>query len=107
MNHHDQLRAMRAAAGMTQRDLAERLGMTHAAVGNIERAQHSTSVEMAKRWAAECGFRMDFVPDSSLAPDPEVFDLVVLLMQAAQVMGRRERALLRAQFEASLSFRED
>lgn len=42
------LRAVREAAGLTQEQLAEAIGVTRQAVGNYETGVHKPSVEVAK-----------------------------------------------------------
>lgn len=49
----------RQAAGLTQRDLAAKLGTTQSAIARLENAHHMPSLEMVTRYAAAVGRRLD------------------------------------------------
>ena len=57
------LRLAREEAGLTQRELAERLGCTQQAIAQAERWQGNPTVDFVRRWADQCGktveIRMD------------------------------------------------
>jgi DNA-binding XRE family transcriptional regulator len=48
------LRIARKEAGLTQRELADRLGVTQQAVAQAERWQSNPTVDLIRRWAAAC-----------------------------------------------------
>ena len=47
----------RMALGLTQQELAERMGTSHSAISRIESGQHKTSVETLRRLADALGLR--------------------------------------------------
>jgi transcriptional regulator with XRE-family HTH domain len=47
----------RLAQGLTQKELAERMGTSHSAISRIESGQHATSAETMRRLAAALGLR--------------------------------------------------
>jgi DNA-binding XRE family transcriptional regulator len=49
------LRCAREAAGMTQKDLAARLGVTQQAVAQAERWKSNPTIKLLRRWATACG----------------------------------------------------
>ena len=49
------LRKMREEAGLTQRDLAKRLRLTHSLVHNCEAAERRVDVMEFVDWCAACG----------------------------------------------------
>jgi transcriptional regulator with XRE-family HTH domain len=49
------LRSLREAAGLTQRQLAIRLGVTQQAVAQAERWESNPTIELLRRWAGACG----------------------------------------------------
>lgn len=48
----------RGELGLSQRDLAERMGTSHSAISRIESGQHQTSVETLKRLATALELRL-------------------------------------------------
>jgi transcriptional regulator with XRE-family HTH domain len=48
----------RAALGLTQQELAERMGTSHSAISRIESGRHKTSVETLQRVAKALGLRL-------------------------------------------------
>lgn len=68
--HAGWIKAIRSALGMSQRDLAARLGVSHAAVHKLEQSEQDRRISLAK--LAEVGAAMDctviyaLVPNSSL-----------------------------------------
>jgi ribosome-binding protein aMBF1 (putative translation factor) len=51
----DLLRRAREKAGLTQTELADRLGHTQQAVAQAERAESNPTVSFLHRWARACG----------------------------------------------------
>ena len=49
------LRLAREQAGLTQRELARRLGCTQQAVAQAERWQGNPTVDFLRRWGRQCG----------------------------------------------------
>ena len=49
------LREMRESAGLTQRELAKKLGINHTMVHNSETAEHRVDVAEFIDWAIACG----------------------------------------------------
>lgn len=65
------LRAVRTAAGIKQRELAERLGMTPGAIGHYEQGRRQLRLEDARRLVAalnalgaECTLEQVFPPEA-------------------------------------------
>lgn len=48
----------RAALGLSQEELAERMGTSHSAISRLESGRHKTSVETLQRVAAALGVRL-------------------------------------------------
>jgi ribosome-binding protein aMBF1 (putative translation factor) len=48
----------RAALGLSQQELAERVGTSHSAISRIESGRHKTSVETLQRLAEALGLRL-------------------------------------------------
>lgn len=53
------LREARERAGLTQRELAARLGTTQQAVSQAERWEANPTVESMRRWSEACGARLE------------------------------------------------
>ena len=53
------LRAARVKAGLTQEDLAPRLGMTQSAISKCERVERRLDVVELRRWCDALGTRLD------------------------------------------------
>lgn len=51
----DQLIALRKAAGMTQQDVADRIGLPRANVSRLERKLHAPTLEILMKYAASLG----------------------------------------------------
>jgi transcriptional regulator with XRE-family HTH domain len=64
------LRALRLAAALSQRDLAERLGTSQSAIARLERGRANPTVETLRHWAAATGhaLRLAFAPLSPADP---------------------------------------
>jgi ribosome-binding protein aMBF1 (putative translation factor) len=64
----------RMALGLTQRELAERMGTSHSAISRIESGQHKTSVETLRRLAEalELRFVVGFEGGSADRPVREI-----------------------------------
>ena len=54
----DQLLTMRTKAGLTQEDLARKLGTNKSNISRLERGRGNPSWETLNRYAAACGFRV-------------------------------------------------
>lgn len=52
------LRAAREQAGLTQEELAGRLGVSQQAVARAERCESNPTVSLMARWAAACGVEL-------------------------------------------------
>ena len=65
----------RTRHGLSQADLAERVGTSHSAISRLESGQHATNVETLRRVAAALGshLRLQFEP-----VEPEVIDVVTI-----------------------------
>lgn len=50
----------RAALGITQQELADKVGTSHSAISRLESGRHKTSVETLQRVAAALGVRFVF-----------------------------------------------
>ena len=53
------LRGVRERAGLTQKELGLRLGITQQAVAQAERWDANPTVDLIRRWAAACGASLD------------------------------------------------
>jgi DNA-binding XRE family transcriptional regulator len=53
------LRSLREAAGLTQTQLAIRLGVTQQAVAQVERWESNPTIELLRRWAGACGATLE------------------------------------------------
>ena len=53
------MRAVREAAGLTQRKLAERLSCSQQAVAQAERWESNPSIDFLRRWAQACDSRLE------------------------------------------------
>jgi len=53
------LRLARTEAGLSQRELAERLGVTQQAVSQAELWFSNPTVELMRRWVDACGKRLE------------------------------------------------
>ncbi len=51
--------AARHEAGLTQKDIAERMGTTQSVVARLENAHHLPSLDLLTRYAAAVGGRID------------------------------------------------
>lgn len=65
------MRQAREDAGLTQRELAARLGVTQQAVAQAERWDSNPSVELLRRWAAATDRALSLSFDSSPPPQRE------------------------------------
>ena len=66
--------ARRAQLGLTQEELAERMGTSHSAISRIESGRHRTSVDTLQRLAAalETELEISFRHDSEAREDQEL-----------------------------------
>ena len=68
----DEILKARAKAGLTQAELAARIGTTQSAVARLETAmgKHSPSIGTLKRYASALGYRLQvrLIKDQGLAP---------------------------------------
>ncbi len=58
------------ALGLTQQEVAERMGTSHSAISRIESGRHATSVETLQRLAAALEVRFVFGFESGPAERP-------------------------------------
>ncbi|HVW18542.1 MAG TPA: helix-turn-helix transcriptional regulator [Solirubrobacteraceae bacterium] len=56
------VRDARRSAGLTQAELADRLGMTQTAIAKLERADANPTYRTLERVLAAAGFRLQFLP---------------------------------------------
>lgn len=54
----DQLISMRTKAGLTQEDVAKKLGTNKSNISRLERGRSNPSWETLSKYAAACGFRV-------------------------------------------------
>ena len=54
----DQLTSMRSKAGLTQEQLAKRIGTAKSNISRLERGRGNPSWEALKKYAHACGFRV-------------------------------------------------
>lgn len=66
----DQVILWRTREGISQEELANRIGTSHSAISRLESGQHSTNVETLRRVAAALGvhMRIQFEPDAESVP---------------------------------------
>ncbi len=82
------LRQGREDAGLTQRELGRRLGISQQAVAQAERWHSNPTVDFIRRWAAACGATLRIRIDAAQgAPSPAVVDPA-----GARTAGRRPAA---------------
>jgi ribosome-binding protein aMBF1 (putative translation factor) len=60
----------RAALGLSQRELADRVGTSHSAISRIESGRHKTSVDTLQRLAEALGVRLVVGFESGPPADP-------------------------------------
>jgi ribosome-binding protein aMBF1 (putative translation factor) len=60
----------RAALGLSQQELAQRVGTSHSAISRIESGRHKTSVETLQRLAEALGLRLVLGLESGPAEAP-------------------------------------
>lgn len=92
----DQLRESRVAAGLTQKDLADALGISIPYVSQIELGRRDPIVSIVERWAAACGGRV--VIKRSDSPNLDLSGLdrsqCQLLTRLAVILPRLDSMLL-------------
>lgn len=66
----DALILARVRAGLTQEELAHRLGTTQSAIARLERGDHLPTVETLYKLAQALGIRFRITPDEMLAVEP-------------------------------------
>lgn len=54
-----ELRSVREEAGLSQDQLAAKLGLTRTQVSRIETGARSTGIDVVRRWYRECGYELD------------------------------------------------
>ena len=102
------LREMRESTGLSQRALAQQIGVSHTTISNIEDGEKATSLELLSRWAAACGSDLSQVfPEMtrehillliSELPKPE-FELVAKLAKLVQHLPQDYRSILEGMFD--------
>jgi transcriptional regulator with XRE-family HTH domain len=85
------LRHLRAAAGLSQRDLAERAGTSQPAIARYERGVATPSWETLGRLVGACGRRLEL--SAEIAPDPHDVELAARMLDLSPL--ERLRALPR------------
>lgn len=91
------VRRMRRAAGLSQRDLAQRAGTSQPAIARYERGAATPSWATLQRLAAACGWRVRL--DGRPIPDPHDTELAGILLEltpAERLRSLRRFARLRA-----------
>lgn len=88
----------RVEAGLTQAQLADRLGTTQSAVARLERSGANPRVQTISRALAACGRRLSL----ESAPDVASIDETLVARQLRLTAGERLRAFDRAYAEARL-----
>ena len=71
------LRELREAAGLAQKSLAARLGVTQQAVAQAERWESNPTVDLLRRWAAACDATLEIRLDrraETPPPAPTTFE---------------------------------
>ncbi len=63
------LRFGRAKAGLSQRQLGRRAGVTQASIARIEEGKTSPRLETLERLLAACGFELELVPKAGIGVD--------------------------------------
>jgi transcriptional regulator with XRE-family HTH domain len=66
----DRLRKARLSAGLDQRDIADYLGMSHAAVGFYELDRRVPKLAVLRVWALRCGVPLDWLRYGSVLESP-------------------------------------
>lgn len=89
---YEQLGEARRAAGLTQQQIADLLGISRSHVTNIENGVKGTTPEDVERWAAACGYEVKLVPVPVGTPDPE--GLVALVSAIRDPAARQALATL-------------
>lgn len=105
-----ELRSLRQKAGLSQADMAAKIGLSRVQVSRIERGVSSTPVETVIAWHRACGYRLESV-GLAHEPDSEALatalsrldrDEVRVVVRFAGVLPRltpTERAVVRALVE--------
>jgi transcriptional regulator with XRE-family HTH domain len=91
------VRRMRRAAGLSQRDLAQRAGTSQPAIARYERGAATPSWATLQRLADACGQRVRI--DAEPLPDPHDIELAGVLLEltpAERLRALRRFARLRA-----------
>lgn len=95
----DVLLEARKQAGITQRELAVRSGVTQAAISRLERGDRSLTVQGLERLLLVMGMELEF----RAAPLPRRYDPAHLAAEARLTPGQRlERAFAWTQFNDEL-----
>lgn len=108
----EKLRELRRAAGLTQAELAERLGLDRTTITRAERGERRVDMALLARWASVCGSTIDLgqpqaIDDARAAlvadldrlagSDLEIVASLVALLPALSTDNRRTlTSLLRA-----------
>lgn len=66
------IKALRVSAGLTQQELAQRLGMKQQVIGRIEKAENSVSLDIFERILDCLNHRIDIVPASTASEAQQV-----------------------------------
>ena len=99
MTSGERLRDARAQAGITQRELAVRSGMTQAAISRLERGDRSLTIAGLERLLLVMGMKLEL----RTAPLPRRYDPAHLAAEARLTPGQRlERAFAWTRFNDEL-----
>jgi transcriptional regulator with XRE-family HTH domain len=79
----DRLRKARHLAGLHQRDLAEYLGLSAAAIGMYEMDVRSPKLGMLRGWATRCEVSLDWLRYGDTGPAADTSTTWYLTAQAA------------------------
>jgi transcriptional regulator with XRE-family HTH domain len=93
MNGGQVVREARRRAGLTQRELAERVGTTQSAIARLERGSTEPSYERVRRLVEACGF--DLVPRIVEADDADWSVASVNLRLTPEARVRQHQAAVR------------
>lgn len=76
------LREARQKAGLSQRQLGKRAGVTQASIARIEEGKTSPRLETLERLLAACGFELELVPRAGVGVDRTTLRALLALTPA-------------------------
>lgn len=92
----DILRRIRIESGLSQRDLADALGVSGPSIHHIEAGNNLTDYVRFLAWFRTCGYRLFYLP-SGLSREDQT--LVLRLGRVLQALPKSQRRLLQTQLE--------